>query len=167
VAEASGALDLVSGGATQTRKLGRQLGELMAPGDVLLLEGELGAGKTVFAQGAAQGLGVAEYVTSPSFTLINEYRADSAHGRLRVYHIDLYRLESAAEVIDLGLLDYLGGDGVCLVEWAERLHGLLLSDYLLLRLEVAGATRRRLYFTARGERHARLLAAFAGAVAGR
>jgi tRNA threonylcarbamoyladenosine biosynthesis protein TsaE len=144
--------------------LGRQLGELLRPGDVVLLEGEFGAGKTVLSQGIAEGLGVAEYVTSPSFTLINEYRLGKGSGEARLYHIDLYRLENPAEVVDLGLLDFAGGEGVVLVEWAERVRGLLPPEYLLVELAVAGATRRSLRFTALGERHAAVLGALAAVV---
>jgi tRNA threonylcarbamoyladenosine biosynthesis protein TsaE len=159
-------LDLVSGSVAQTRRLGRRLGELLRPGDVVLLEGEFGAGKTVLSQGLGRGLGVSDYITSPSFTLINEYTAAAARGGFRVYHIDLYRLDSAAEALDLGLLDYLGGEGVCLVEWAERVRPLLPPAYLLIRLVVAGATRRRLRLEAYGERHGEILARFAAAAAG-
>ncbi len=158
--------DLVSDGTEQTLAYGRRLGGLLEPGDVVLMEGQFGAGKTVLSQGIAQGLGVADYVTSPSFTLINEYRADQAHGGLRVYHIDLYRIEAAEEVLDLGLLDYLGGDGVCLVEWAERLGPLVPADYLLVTLEVIGDTTRGLRFEAFGVRHVRLLERFRNGLTG-
>ncbi|MHB1417427.1 MAG: tRNA (adenosine(37)-N6)-threonylcarbamoyltransferase complex ATPase subunit type 1 TsaE [Chloroflexota bacterium] len=166
MAEPTRPWDLVSDGTEQTLAYGRRLGGLLEPGDVVLMEGQFGAGKTVLSQGIAQGLGVVDYVTSPSFTLINEYRADQAHEGLRVYHIDLYRIEAAEEVLDLGLLDYLGGDGVCLVEWAERLRPLVPADYLLVTLEVTGDTTRRLRFEAFGVRHVRLLERFRNGLAG-
>ncbi len=163
--EADRSLALLSDGVAQTRRLGSRLGELLQPGHVILLEGEFGAGKTVFSQGVGQGLGVSDYVTSPSFTLINEYRASRERGGFPVYHIDLYRLASAAEAVDLGLLEYLGGDGVCLVEWAALVRPLLPPDYLLVRLAIAGSKRRRLLLEAYGRRHAQLLAEYADAVA--
>ncbi len=164
--EAERSLALLSGSVAQTRRLGSKLGALLQPGHVVLLEGAFGAGKTVFSQGVGQGLGVSDYVTSPSFTLINEYRASRERGGFPVYHIDLYRLASAAEAVDLGLLDYLGGDGVCLVEWAALVRPLLVPDYLLVRLAIEGARRRRLLIEAFGGRHVQLLASYAGAVAG-
>ncbi|MCL4465769.1 MAG: tRNA (adenosine(37)-N6)-threonylcarbamoyltransferase complex ATPase subunit type 1 TsaE [Chloroflexi bacterium] len=161
--EAEGSLDLTSRSAAQTRRLGERLGELLQPGDVVLLEGEFGAGKTVFAQGIARGLGVTEYVTSPSFTLVNEHRG---RGGVTVYHIDLYRLEDPREAVDLGLLDVLAGEGVCLVEWAERVRDLVGDEYLLARLSVMGINRRSLHFEAKGPRHSGLLGRFAAAGAG-
>ncbi|CCQ91407.1 UPF0079 ATP-binding protein yjeE [Nitrospina gracilis 3/211] len=101
-----------------TKNLGQRMGRLLKPGDILLLFGDLGAGKTTLVQGIAQGMEVPpdQYVRSPSFTLINEYR-----GRLPMYHIDLYRIESEGEMADLGLEDYLFGEGVTLIEWGEKL----------------------------------------------
>lgn len=164
VADATGTLSLTSDSPEQTTEYGRRLGALLVPGDVVLLEGEFGAGKTVLAQGIARGLGVTDYVASPSFTLVNEYRVERPGGAFRFQHIDLYRIESGAEVIDLGLLDDLGGDGVCVVEWAERVRDLLPPAYLLVRLRVADDTRRELDLTGYGDRHATLLLRFAGAI---
>mgnify|MGYP005842358495 CR=1 FL=1 len=156
-------LDLTSHSPGQTRRLGQRLGELLGPGDVVLLEGEFGAGKTVFAQGVAAGLGVAEYVTSPSFTMVNEHRG---RGGLPLYHVDLYRVESAQEAVDLGLLDIMGGEGVCLIEWAERARELAGDDYLQVQFTGAGVNRRRLRFSAVGRRSTALLARYAAAVVG-
>jgi tRNA threonylcarbamoyladenosine biosynthesis protein TsaE len=163
VAEAEGHLELTSRSAAQTRRLGQGLGELLLPGDIVLLEGEFGAGKTVFAQGVARGLGVMEYVTSPSFTLVNEHQG---RGGLTVYHIDLYRLEDPQEVVDLGLLDVLGGEGVCLVEWAGRVRDLAGEEYLLTEFGVLGVNKRRLRFSAEGPRHVALLSQYAAREAG-
>ncbi|MHB1004106.1 MAG: tRNA (adenosine(37)-N6)-threonylcarbamoyltransferase complex ATPase subunit type 1 TsaE [Chloroflexota bacterium] len=149
--------------AHQTRLLGRALGALLRPGDTVLLEGEFGAGKTVFSQGVGEGLGVKDYVTSPSFTLVNEYRAAPPRD-FPVYHVDLYRLEDPAEAFDLGLMDYLNGEGVVLIEWAERVRDRLADDYLLVRLRVMGVRRRGLRFSARGERYRGLLGEFAEAL---
>lgn len=109
----------------ETRRIGRLLGEILAAGDVVSLVGPLGAGKTSLAQGLAAGLAVADRVTSPTFNLVNEYA-----GRCPVYHLDLYRLEGREDLADLGLEDYLAGDGVTVVEWGERFPGLLPDDHL-------------------------------------
>lgn len=112
-------LDIISHSEAQTRRLGAHLAELLSPGDVLALAGELGTGKTRFAQGVGQGLGVREAIVSPTFTLIREYRGPGI--RLPFFHIDLYRIEAAADVLTFGMDEYLYGDGVCLIEWADRL----------------------------------------------
>ncbi|PYP41515.1 MAG: tRNA (adenosine(37)-N6)-threonylcarbamoyltransferase complex ATPase subunit type 1 TsaE [Gemmatimonadetes bacterium] len=101
----------------ETRALGRNLSRSLQAGDVVLLTGDLGMGKTVFARGIAQGLGVSEdEVRSPSFTLVNRY-----HGRVMLYHIDLYRIDRPEDLDELGLEEFLGVDGIAVVEWAERL----------------------------------------------
>jgi tRNA threonylcarbamoyladenosine biosynthesis protein TsaE len=104
--------------AEDTLALGEKIGRHLKAGDTLLLFGDLGAGKTTLTQGIARGLGVAkeEYVRSPTFTLVNQYQ-----GRYPVYHIDLYRIGSARELEDLGIDEVLAGDGVAIVEWAEKL----------------------------------------------
>lgn len=99
----------------ETRELGRRLSALLRPGDVVLLVGELGAGKTCLAQGVARGLGVGERVTSPTFTLLREYR-----GRMPLYHLDAYRLEGPWDLFELGMEEYLESEGVLLVEWGDR-----------------------------------------------
>ncbi|MBN1464190.1 tRNA (adenosine(37)-N6)-threonylcarbamoyltransferase complex ATPase subunit type 1 TsaE [candidate division KSB1 bacterium] len=104
----------------ETLALGRDFADKLVPGDVVLFKGELGAGKTTCIKGVCAGLGVRQAVTSPSFTLINEYR-----GRIPVYHFDFYRLQSEHEAIDLGLQDYFDGDGVCLIEWPDVMANLL------------------------------------------
>jgi tRNA threonylcarbamoyladenosine biosynthesis protein TsaE len=106
----------------ETRSLGRQLADLLTDGDVVALYGDLGSGKTEFVRGVCTGLGIAEgAVRSPSFTLVNEYSG----GRLNVFHVDAYRLSGPEEFADIGFEEYLGGDGVCLIEWAERIEALL------------------------------------------
>jgi len=114
----------------QTRLLGSYLGELAQQGDVFLLSGELGTGKTCLVQGIARGLGVTEYAFSPSFVLIREY-----HGSLPLYHIDFYRLKHIEEIVDLGLEEYLYGDGVCAVEWAEKGTLALPKENLTITLD--------------------------------
>jgi len=101
--------------AEETRKAGKQLGESLKPGDIVALTGPLGAGKTVFAQGVAESLGIREPVTSPTYTLISEYE-----GRMPLYHMDLYRLGSPEEFTWLGVQEMLDGTGISLIEWSER-----------------------------------------------
>ncbi len=140
-------IDLISSGAEQTRAIGERLGRRLGAGDLVLLHGDLGAGKTTLAQGIARGLGVAEPVQSPTFTLVNELDGRTPDGRpIRLYHLDLYRLAGDdAELDSFGFDDYLAPpDGVALVEWPERATGRLPDCYLLVRLESLGEGRRRL-----------------------
>jgi len=138
----------------ETTRLGQALGTLLFPGAVVALVGPLGAGKTWFTRGVAQGLGLAtpEQVTSPTFVLLQEYAA-----RLPIYHFDVYRLKQLSEFEDLGALEYLAGDGVCLLEWADRVAPLLPAEYLRVEFELTGAQSRALVFTALGERYDRLV----------
>lgn len=149
-------LDIISHSEAQTLRYGAHLGELLEAGDVVLLHGTLGSGKTTFARGVALGLGVRSRLTSPTFTLINEYR----EGRLPLYHIDFYRLNSEEEALALGIEDYLYGDGVCLIEWAEKLPGILPDERLEVTFTIIAETKRRLVFEARGGRYATLLREF-------
>jgi tRNA threonylcarbamoyladenosine biosynthesis protein TsaE len=124
-------------GAERMAELGAQLGKACRSGDVIALVGELGAGKTVLAQGLARGLGVPDDVpiTSPTFTLVNEYQ----HGRLTLHHVDLYRLERAAELEHVGLWDLYRGDGVVVVEWFDRFPEVRPRELLELRIgRIAG-----------------------------
>lgn len=118
--------------AEETRALGTALGRTAAPGDVLWLHGELGAGKTEMTKGIAAGMECTSPVSSPSFALIHEYRC----GQMPLYHIDLYRLETPA-ALDLGLEDYLEGDGVTVIEWGERLPADFFLDGLDITLTLA------------------------------
>jgi tRNA threonylcarbamoyladenosine biosynthesis protein TsaE len=137
-----------------TTDLGRRLGRLLFPGAVVALVGPLGAGKTHLVRAIAEGLGVADsrVVSSPTFVLIQEYAA-----RLPVYHFDAYRLRSEAEFLDLGVNEYFEGDGVCLVEWADRVPGVVPADHLRITLAVTGETARRATLEGHGERHAALV----------
>ena len=122
-----------------TAAIGRELGATLAAGDVVLLHGDLGAGKTAFVRGLAEGLGVdAQQVSSPTFTLVQEYRG----GRLPLFHVDLYRLTDPREIDDLGL-DEIAEDGVLAIEWAER-HPRPPRDVVRVRIEHAGETERRI-----------------------
>jgi tRNA threonylcarbamoyladenosine biosynthesis protein TsaE len=132
-------------GDEETAALGRELGTTLQPGDVVLLGGELGAGKTVLARGIAEGLGVPPSdVSSPTFALIHEYR-----GRLRVFHVDLYRLHAAQEIEDLGL-DELAASGVVIVEWPEKLPR-AVPGAILVRIEDAGGDEREIRISERSQ----------------
>lgn len=137
-------LKLQSNSAEQTHQLGIRLGEALAAGCLVLLEGDLGAGKTCLATGIARGLGVDEQtpITSPTYTLLNSYR-----GRLPLYHFDLYRLADGEELDELGFDEYFQGDGVALVEWPER-HPELAGHGLVVKLCYAGESCRDLEIVA-------------------
>jgi tRNA threonylcarbamoyladenosine biosynthesis protein TsaE len=132
----------------QTMHLGRIGGELLRPGSVVALMGDLGTGKTLFVKGIAQGLGVADdrEITSPSFVLVNEYS-----GRLPIYHVDLYRLHHAREVEDLGWDELISSPGVTLIEWAEKVLPLLPPERMEVHFEWLNARERRLTLVGRGE----------------
>lgn len=141
-------------GEQDTERLGRLLAEELAAGTVVALIGELGAGKTRLVQAVAEDLGVdRRQVTSPTFILIQEYE-----GRLPVYHLDAYRLKNAAELLDLGADEILGADGVCLIEWADRVADVLPDDLLRIEIAVTGPTSREFQMTATGPKSAHLLA---------
>ena len=141
----------------QTRRLGEWFGRNVSTPIVFCLIGDLGSGKTMFAQGLARGLRVPDgyYVTSPSFTLINEYP-----GRWSLVHIDLYRLEGDLDPDDLGLTDILKGDGVAVIEWADKLPAQAVSDRLEVRFAIGKGDRRILRFFAYGQDPSSLLHAF-------
>ena len=129
----------VSTSPEDTQALGERLGRALAAGAVVACVGELGAGKTCFLQGLARGLGVPGPVTSPTFVLINQYR-----GRLPLYHLDAYRTDSLAEVVDLGLEEMLHGDGVTVIEWADKVAGLLPADAITVIIAGLGDEPRRI-----------------------
>jgi tRNA threonylcarbamoyladenosine biosynthesis protein TsaE len=135
-----------TGSADETRAFGERLAALLRSGDVVLLRGDLGAGKTTLTQGIAKGLGIADYVQSPTFILVAEYDGRAADGTpLRLYHLDLYRLEGSGDLESIGFEDYLAPvDGVSVVEWPERASDELPEEHLLVRLEPLDGDRRRL-----------------------
>lgn len=110
-----------SGSEAQTEAIGAQLAQGLTPGTVIAFTGDLGAGKTAFTRGLAQGLGIDQRVTSPTFTIVNEYE----EGRLPLFHFDMYRLESSDELFDIGWEDYLARGGICAVEWSEKVSDAL------------------------------------------
>ena len=118
-------------GPEETMRTGRMLGESAAPGQVYALVGDLGVGKTVFTKGFAEGLGIEEPVNSPTFTILQIYE----EGRLPLYHFDVYRIEEPEEMEEIGLDEYIDGDGVCLIGWAGRIEELLPEDVIVVFIE--------------------------------
>lgn len=116
--------------AQETMELGAKLGAQSKPGDIYCLDGDLGVGKTVFTKGFAEGMGITDYITSPTFTIINEYP-----GQLSLYHFDVYRITSLEEMDDTGYEDYFFGNGVCLVEWAELIEELIPQNAVKITIE--------------------------------
>ena len=123
----------------ETEKLGQALGAVLQPGTVLAYEGDLGAGKTAFTRGLARGLGYQEQVTSPTYTIVNEYLG----GRLPLFHFDMYRLRDADSLFDIGWDDYLDRNGVCAVEWSENVAE-AMEDAIRIRIEKIGEESRKI-----------------------
>ena len=151
-------LDFISSSFEQTVRLGVRLGELLDVGDVICLSGELGTGKTTLARGISRGWGASHRVTSPSYTLVNQYPR-LKDGRI-LYHVDCYRLESPAEVATVGLEDIVDDGGAIMIEWPERIDYLLPEERLLIELRHISETRRGLRFKAAGDGPTELLQKF-------
>jgi tRNA threonylcarbamoyladenosine biosynthesis protein TsaE len=145
-------LKLISHSPEETRELGTRLGELAQAGDIYLLSGNLGVGKTCLTQGIVWGLGSQEFALSPTFVLMREVK-----GRLPLYHIDLYRLDQIAEISDLGLDDYLYGKGLCVIEWAEKGFSVLPAEHLLIKINYLSDTERSFELIAQGKGYEGLL----------
>ena len=145
-------LELISHSPEQTQRLGIHIGELALGGDIFLLVGSLGAGKTCLTQGIAWGLGINEYTLSPSFVIVREL-----HGRLPLYHIDLYRLDHIEEVEELGLDNYLYGKGVCVIEWAEKGLSVLPAEHLIIQIDYLSDTERSFQLEPSGKRYLEVL----------
>ncbi len=145
-------LSIITHSPEQTREIGSIIGGLAHPGELLLLVGDLGTGKTCLVQGIAWGMGLSTYASSPSFVLAREYP-----GNINLYHIDLYRLSNLEEITDLGIDDYLYGEGVCVVEWAEKAMTLFPQEHLLIELEHMAENERKLRFQAKGQRCTELI----------
>jgi tRNA threonylcarbamoyladenosine biosynthesis protein TsaE len=114
----------------ETNEFGIRLGKALRKGDILCLNGDLGAGKTTLTKSIGKGLGVEEYITSPTFALINQYS-----GRIPVYHFDVYRLENAVELYDLGFDEYFYGNGVCIIEWADKIEKMIPPERIVINIE--------------------------------
>jgi tRNA threonylcarbamoyladenosine biosynthesis protein TsaE len=134
----------ISHSPVETESLGERLGRAASHGLVIALSGELGAGKTQLVKGVARGLGITARVHSPTFTLVNEYPG----GRLRLFHLDLYRLESRRQILSAGLEEFLQPDGVAVVEWAERICDLRLTidDLKKIQIEIVSETERKIFY---------------------
>ena len=144
--------EFITESAFETQKLGEMVGRLAFPGLLILLSGSLGSGKTTLTQGVCWGLGLDEYARSPTFVLVNQYSA-----RWTIFHIDLYRLDTLEEIADIGINEYLSGENVTIIEWAEKAIPLIPADYLRLWLSETGTDRRSVTVHARGVRHVALL----------
>ncbi|MBU0687465.1 MAG: tRNA (adenosine(37)-N6)-threonylcarbamoyltransferase complex ATPase subunit type 1 TsaE [Candidatus Margulisbacteria bacterium] len=130
--------DIISKNLPETEKIGFSIGKSLKSPLVIAFFGHLGAGKTTLIQSICRGLGIKDYVTSPSFTLINEYP-----GKLPVYHVDLYRLQNLSEIDDLGLADYFAKKGIILIEWAEKLGKTLPRDAEFIKIDILGEGERK------------------------
>jgi tRNA threonylcarbamoyladenosine biosynthesis protein TsaE len=158
--QAANELDFISHSPAQTERVGQRLGEQLRQGDLLLLVGTFGTGKTQLVKGVARGLGVEDLVTSPSFGLVNVYQASPQHGRVPIYHVDLYRIAEEAELTSVGLAELWAGAGVCLIEWPEHAQTLLPPDHLAIHLQHLSETKRRLRFAPTGARYVGLVSTF-------
>ena len=140
--------------AAETRALGEELSSSLRPGDVVVLEGELGAGKTFFSKYLVKTLGGAEEVTSPTFNLMNIYE-----GICPIYHFDLYRLENAEDLFDIGFLEYAESEeGVCLIEWADKFKNEMPENIVEVAFEIIDENKRKITFSGQGEKAEELLA---------
>ncbi|MDD5492666.1 MAG: tRNA (adenosine(37)-N6)-threonylcarbamoyltransferase complex ATPase subunit type 1 TsaE [bacterium] len=133
---------IITKSAAETQRFGRKLARQLKPGDLVCLSGGLGAGKTCLVQGIARGLQVKDYVNSPTFKIINEYK-----GKIPVYHFDLYRLEGLTDLRELGYEEYFYGQGISLVEWAEKITPFLPKQYLQIELLSIDENTRKIILT--------------------
>ena len=138
-------MEFITQSPEQTEALGFALGQRLCPGDIIAYKGDLGAGKTAFTRGLAKGLGCTEQVTSPTYTIVNEYLS----GRLPLFHFDMYRLSSSEDLWGIGWDDYLDRNGVCAVEWSENVED-AMENALWVTIESLGGDRRRI--TLEGEK---------------
>ena len=132
-------MEFLTNSPEETEKVGAALGKILSPGTILAYRGDLGAGKTAFTRGLARGLGYNEPVTSPTYTIVNEYLG----GRLPLFHFDMYRLGSSDDLWDIGWEDYLDRNGVCAVEWSENISD-ALEDAIVITIHKTGETSRRI-----------------------
>ena len=135
-------MEFLTNSPVETEKVGEALGKVLTPGAVIAYRGDLGAGKTAFTRGLARGLDAAEQVTSPTYTIVNEYLS----GRIPLFHFDMYRLRSADELFDIGWEDYLDRGGVCAVEWSENVED-ALEEPIVVNIEKLGEDSRRITVT--------------------
>lgn len=146
-------MKIITNSEQETKQIAEKIAASLEPGMTILLEGQLGAGKTTFTKGVAEGLGIQRIIKSPTYTLIKEY----TDGSLPLYHMDLYRLEDAEDE-DLGLEEYFYGDGVSIVEWGSFMQEELPEEHLLIRISViAESEQRELLISAQGEKYQKIL----------
>lgn len=144
-------LTIITKSPEETKNLGKEVGKLAKPGDLLAFYGELGAGKTCFIQGISQELEVKDYVTSPSFTIVNEYQ-----GKIPIYHFDLFRLNTE-EILELGYEEYFYGEGLTVIEWAGKIEQLLPKEHLKIDIKFKDLYERTISFISQGDRFDKLL----------
>ncbi len=132
-------MEYITNSPEETEALGEKLSQILAPGTILAYRGDLGAGKTAFTRGIARGLGYREPVTSPTYTIVNEYLG----GRLPLFHFDMYRLRSSDDLFDIGWDDYLDRNGICAVEWSENVAD-AMENAVFVTIEKLGETSRRI-----------------------
>lgn len=146
-------MEIKLNGLKDTENFGIRFGKLLKPGDIVCLNGDLGAGKTTMTKSIGIGLGVEEYITSPTFTLINMYK-----GRMVVYHFDVYRLENVDELYDLGFDEYFFGEGVCIIEWAEKIDRLIPEDRIIIDIKKTDSIDERiLHISGYGNRYEEMI----------
>lgn len=146
-------MEIILNGINETEEFGIRLGGLLKAGDILCLNGDLGAGKTTLTKSIGIGLGVEEYITSPTFALINQYS-----GRMPVYHFDVYRLENSDELYDLGFDEYFYGNGVCIIEWADKIDRMIPKERITLDIEKGRDEDSRIIkLTGYGDRYDKLV----------
>ncbi len=147
-------IQIITNSLDETRFLGKKTGKNLDPGTVLSLTGDLGSGKTTFVQGLARGLDVPDnyYITSPTYTLINEYP-----GRYHLFHVDLYRIENHADFDDIGLYEILRSDGITAIEWADKLPQDFLQEYLAIHIDIFNDESRKISMAAHGLRGENLI----------
>ncbi|MDD6154616.1 MAG: tRNA (adenosine(37)-N6)-threonylcarbamoyltransferase complex ATPase subunit type 1 TsaE [Eubacteriales bacterium] len=133
--------EIIINSEDDTKKLGREIADMAKPGDVLALIGDLGCGKTTLTKYIAEALGATESVTSPTFTIMNEYLS----GRMPLYHFDAYRLENGLDMLNIGGDDYIAGDGLCVIEWADKIAEVLPDDSYVIFMEYGDKDGERIY----------------------
>jgi tRNA threonylcarbamoyladenosine biosynthesis protein TsaE len=146
-------LTLVSRSLSETQRIGALLGQLLQGDEIICLEGELGTGKTSLIQGIGQGQGIREPITSPTFTVVNEYQGRQA----TLYHVDLYRLNTTGEMIAAGIDGYIYNSGICVIEWAEKARDILPRECLCITLTHVSEEERNILLQARGQAYRQLL----------
>ena len=145
-------LTIITKSPEETKNLGKEISKIIKPGDLLAFYGELGAGKTCFIQGISLGLEVKDYVTSPSFTIINEYQ-----GKIPIYHFDLFRFDNAEEILELGYEEYFYGEGLIVIEWAEKIEQFLPKEHLKIDIKFKDCYERTISFISQGDRFDKFL----------